>query len=422
MPTFTAIALDRLLESGTSRNPILKPPLAPVKVEKAPPIPSGKKSIPRPNVSPALYATPETTPLPDSPSSFPPSPYIINHKRRGPRLLKSFSQNDVAGSQPQPLAELENKVEVVNGKGVEETANGFHDKKLEEQQKAVNGDGSQGESISIELHHGKLQGAGSSDGAIAAYEATKPVALDLEKDGENEDFFDPQDSLSTTSNTEIDERWKPNTPLGEYFDAFEEISSEGASQSLYQNVEDELREMRLNLLMEIERRKQAEEALENLQSQWQLMSHHLSLVGLKLPSPLTMKDEKDEQSCVDPAEELCRQIVIARFVAASVGRGCSRAEVEQELEPQIEAKNFEIARLWDRLHYYEAANREMSQRNQEAVEMARQQRHRRKRMQKWIWGSIGLAVTLGAAAVAWSYLPVSKPSLPEGNAADSHER
>lgn len=46
-------------------------------------------------ISPALYATPVSTPLPDSPSSFPPSPYIINHKRRGPRLMKSFSEDDV---------------------------------------------------------------------------------------------------------------------------------------------------------------------------------------------------------------------------------------------------------------------------------------------------------------------------------------
>ncbi|CAN1225582.1 hypothetical protein LINPERPRIM_LOCUS2515 [Linum perenne] len=41
--------------------------------------------------------------------------------------------------------------------------------------------------------------------------------------------------------------------------------------------------------------------------------------------------------------------------------------MEAEMETQIEAKNFEIARLMDRLRYYEAVNHEMSQRNQEAV-------------------------------------------------------
>jgi hypothetical protein len=39
------------------------------------------------------------------------------------------------------------------------------------------------------------------------------------------------------------------------------------------------------------------------------------------------------------------------------------------------------------------------------VEMAREQRNRRKRRQKWILVSVGLAAALGSAAVAWSYLP-----------------
>jgi len=82
--------------------------------------------------------------------------------------------------------------------------------------------------------------------------------------------------------------------------------------------------------------------------------------------------------------------------------------VESEMETVIAAKNFEIARLSDRVQYYEAANREMSQRNQEAIEMSRQQRKERKRRQKWFWGSVGLAVTLGATAIAWSYLPSSQ--------------
>nr|GFC36951.1 hypothetical protein CTI12_AA533660 [Tanacetum cinerariifolium] len=45
-------------------------------------------------ISPALYTTPEPTPLPDTPTSFAPSPFIVNHKRRGPRLSKAFSEDD----------------------------------------------------------------------------------------------------------------------------------------------------------------------------------------------------------------------------------------------------------------------------------------------------------------------------------------
>lgn len=228
---------------------------------------------------------------------------------------------------------------------------------------------------------------------------------------EDDDFFDLRDSMSTVSNESSgNERlWKPSTPMGEFFDAFDEIASDSTPKSFSRHVEDELCEMKVSVLMEIERRKQAEETLETLRSQWQRLSHQLSLVGLVLPNPPVLEEETDGQSNLEPAEELCQQIVIARLVANSIGRACSRAEIEQEIELLIESKNFEIARLWDKLQYYETANREMSQRNQEAVEMARQQRHRRKRRQRWLWGSIGLGISLGASAVAWYYLPHSKP-------------
>lgn len=71
MPTFSAIALDRMLEPGaastsaeaipSTRSYYAKPPIS--KQEK------GKET--RPQMSPALYATPDAIPLPNSPSSFP---------------------------------------------------------------------------------------------------------------------------------------------------------------------------------------------------------------------------------------------------------------------------------------------------------------------------------------------------------------
>lgn len=118
--------------------------------------------------------------------------------------------------------------------------------------------------------------------------------------------------------------------------------------------------------MEIEKRKQAEETLNDMRSQWQRIRQHLAQVGLSLPESSTIRSDTD-QTDVDPAEELCRQVYLARFVSESVGKGIAKAEAEAEMEAQIESKNFEIARLSDRLHYYEAMNREMSQRNQEAV-------------------------------------------------------
>lgn len=46
------------------------------------------------------------------------------------------------------------------------------------------------------------------------------------------------------------------------------------------------------------------------------------------------------------------------------------------------------------------------------VETARRQRQSRKRRQRWVWGSIATAITLGTAALAWSYLPSGKSSSP----------
>jgi hypothetical protein len=130
-------------------------------------------------------------------------------------------------------------------------------------------------------------------------------------------------------------------------------------------MDDDLREMRLSLLMEIERRTQAEEALEIWQQEWKNLSHHLSLIDLSLPSPSIAEDS--DGSTVDLGAELCQQIMVSQLVAAAIARGFARAEVESDMETMIATKNFEIARLSDRVQYYEAANREMSQRNQEAI-------------------------------------------------------
>lgn len=210
MPTFTAIALERLLEHG-SRNPAQKPPPLPITVKKAAQETTVKKSIPRPNISPALYATPETTPLPDSPSSFrSDSPYLINHKRRGPRLVKSLLQKDACGGGQPKRSEGDQNVEAVNGNG--------HDT---EELKAGNAHACQGGSLVDEFSGGEVEDANLNKGMIAAEELVKPLSDNPERDEDADDFFDMQ---SNASNSEVDDtygRWKPSTPLGEYYDALE---------------------------------------------------------------------------------------------------------------------------------------------------------------------------------------------------------
>ncbi|GJR42493.1 hypothetical protein Tco_1310596 [Tanacetum coccineum] len=81
-----------------------------------------------------------------------------------------------------------------------------------------------------------------------------------------------------------------------------------------------------------------------------------------LHDPIMLEDEPAN----DLGEELCRQVDHLRFVSNSIRRGIARAKLEVEMESQMQPKNFEIARLLDRLHYYEAINHEMSYRNQES--------------------------------------------------------
>lgn len=443
MPTFTAIAFDRLIEPGASKSvdksvPRSKPPVPTSQLDRRNSASGVERKVSHPQITPALYATPVSTPLPDSPSSFPPSPYIVNHKRRGPRLLKSFSERDVSSRQkvtdeenangdtklvkskstdpstsnggsatfeiPNPIVEHENSVYDIPIK--EEVSDGVLVGSVQRM------DGSRdGGSIS---NDGRARCNGMTNYLTPENRVLKVVSLNLNRNSDSEDFFDPGESMSAMSSNDADDysgtesSARFTNPNVEFFDAWEELSSDSGQQSSSQrDFETELREIRLSLLMEIEKTKQAEEALNSMQSKWQCIRQQLAPVGVSLPAnPI----EVAEEDMPNLAEELRQQVEIARFVSDSVGRGLVKAEMEMEMESQIESKNFEIARLTDRLHYYEAVNREMSQRNQEAIEMARRDRQKKERRQRWVWGSIATAITLGTAALVWSYLPTDTGS------------
>ncbi|CAN1225576.1 hypothetical protein LINPERPRIM_LOCUS2515 [Linum perenne] len=440
MPTFSAIALDRLLEPGASKsaaNPVPKPkPPSRSTLHRRNSTSITDRSPHRPQLTPSLYATPEATPVPpDSPTSYTPSPYIINHKRRGPRLSKSTSVGNLAaqrkaldkdevnggsmgvdthvnvtGDQPVALSRpdfdrIEHKILSRESPKEQELPNGIHS--LSTEAVPINGqhDGAKVNS----------KGKAEKDGSSA-------------RDSDIEDFFDPNESMSLASTTDGEDNFgssaklSASTQLAEFFDAWEELSSETGMQSALHDFQTELRETRLSLMMEIEKGRQADDALKNVQNQWQRIREQLALAGLSVPPCPIDLTENDEPISVDPAEELSQQLDIIRFVSNSIGGGITRAEMEAEMETQIEAKNFEIARLMDRLRYYEAVNHEMSQRNQEAVEMARRNRQTQKRRQRWVWGSIAAAITLGTTALAWSYLPSRGGSAPRPTSSSSETK
>ncbi|KAM5576103.1 hypothetical protein ABKV19_007131 [Rosa sericea] len=455
MPTFSVIAFDRLLEPGASSKsvdmsvPNSKPvshsmpvPEGPSKLERRNSTSVMERKPHRPPIRPALYATPETTPLPDSPTSFPPSPYIVNHKRRGPRLLKSYSDQDVS------LHQKSGDEEKLNGSlhqkpGDEEKLNGIANNaeaKVEtspvddsltftvpkpsqvQHSNGVHPNGCSNGNLDtsngvLRSSNVELDTSSMTNGSAREDDFFQQAAAASERDSDRDDFFDPKDNMSVTSNTDgegnagTERSASMSIPAGEFYDAWEELSSEGGhgKQLSACDLETELREMRLSLVMEIEKRKQAEESLDNLRNQWQRIRQQLSLVGLTLPADPTVTTEH-EQLGSDPAEELGQQLYLARFVSNSIGRAIARAEMEAELEDQIESKNFEIARLCDKLHNYEAMNQEMVQRNQDVIELARREREKKAKRQRWVWGSIATALTLGTAALAYSYYPSGRGS------------
>ncbi|KAJ8770656.1 hypothetical protein K2173_021303 [Erythroxylum novogranatense] len=443
MPTFTAVALDRLLEPAASKSFVKNPPpkantlptTDPVTnsgLERQNSISNIDRRVNRPQLTPALYATPEATPVPYSPSSFTPSPYIVNHKRRGPHLLKSFSQDDMT-LQGKPLNKDDIIVDSKNAGiiAVESTVGpfvAFTTDTYGVPTKGVDGDSVLGEPANgVHLAEENDKSAshdietGSSNGKTLSSDVEYCLALEkdvtghdeFERDSETEEFYDLQESMSYTGNTDGEENSGAEsslklidlTPTGESFDAQEEVSPEAGLRLSLSGIEAELRGIRFNLLVETERRKQSEEALHNTQNHWERVREQLSLVGLTVPAVPTSSADTEQTY---PVEHLCQQVHLARFISETVGRGIARAEMEMEMEAQIEVKNFEIARLSDRLQYYEAVNREMSQRNQEAIDMARRNRQLKKRRRRWVWGSIAAAVTLGTAALAWSFLPAGE--------------
>ncbi|XP_019085945.1 PREDICTED: uncharacterized protein LOC104710052 [Camelina sativa] len=226
MPTFSAIALDRMIEPGASTSVesvptafYSKPPPPPIsKLEKGKGKLPNERTTTRPQMSPALYATPDAIPLPNSPSSFPPSPYIINHKSRGPpRLLKSSSEANVVSSSSSSSSSHLKKEETITAAETDlkvsprrrSTSFSFPISEATEE------DFSSG----VHAHHvgnfhfdgpvgnwgpldGKIENGGDSeleDNAANGLDRennnmSEPVTIKTDKESESEDFYDPGES------------------------------------------------------------------------------------------------------------------------------------------------------------------------------------------------------------------------------------
>lgn len=133
-------------------------------------------------------------------------------------------------------------------------------------------------------------------------------------------------------------------------------------------MEADLRSIRLDLFEEMDRRKKAEDAVEHLQNMFQRMAEQLSPASASAFS-LSRPGGEEPLWDANSAAQFCQEVIVTRVVSEALERGLAQAEAEAAAEAAIEAKSHEIARLRDRVQYYEAVNQEMSQRNQEAIGM-----------------------------------------------------
>jgi hypothetical protein len=255
MPTFSAIALDRMLEPGASTSVesvpsttnlfYSKPPIS--KLEKGKGKLPNERTVTRPLMSPALYATPDAIPLPNSPSSFPPSPYIINHKSRGPpRLLKSSSEANVVSSSHQKTLEeetitAETDVKVsprrrstsfsfpITEVTEDDYSNGVHARTVGNYNfdGIVDGPVGNWSPLDGKSGNGKSELDNAANGLERVNGLSEPVPIKTDKESESEDFYDPGESASFTSNTDVEgdagdeSSQRLATPVGEFYDAWD---------------------------------------------------------------------------------------------------------------------------------------------------------------------------------------------------------
>lgn len=515
MPTFPAIAFDRLIEPSVNNKPLSnKEQKNPSKDGKAIPLPAF--------ASPTLYTTPQTTAIPYVSPSFTASPYVINHKRRGPppcpvqkieaedvprhngfhvvngaqecdnesSMNDENRENGEIGARNEKTVNGEVRVRDENrvngeirvqdgnrvaGKGVLRESNSVNQEakgdlsetdvkfsrvtdktQVKKEHKELKNEEAKGLFKEINLQCGQIcEKTPVEDGnklrLYSSAEAFLPPREYLISSETSMEFVPANDrdcirritvrgwnedqtiggqneaceynltegeGCSESNAEEVVQRspgdvdYTPRTTRSVFFDAEDDLSTEDlalqsqTSESFNSRIQCEIDALRSKISMEIERSTRAEEALSLWQDRWQEMIEKFSLIGLSLPSiEISASSQGEKAGPVDFADDVCGQLIVARMVAHAVGRGSLRAELDKEMKMLIDSKDFEISRLRDKLQYYELVNREMSQRNQEAIELGRRRRRAQKKRQKWIWSSLAISLAVGTTAVAYTYIP-----------------
>ncbi|PKA63045.1 hypothetical protein AXF42_Ash007841 [Apostasia shenzhenica] len=375
MPDITAIALESLIHSRSSRDSLGEKASLPESREEAEEWlvkVDGKKEPPAQRFySPALYATPQPAPIPDVSSiCWSPTTYVINYKRRDVRggcLGGGFDvrkDDDGVGRGDAVAEEEKDEEEEIAIVGGSRGLTGIEEVEISEQEEDVFFDPL--DSISFGTNHGEVE------------------------DGTSSSFHGCSSQFSFY-----------NQSQSEYCDTTDEFLSDASlsssSPSFIRSCEKELHVLRVTFLEEASRRKKAEETLVYMNEQWEKVVKCLFQIGPSFPE---MQQPEKLQDEIDLAQ-ICQERVFLKFVSESLERDLSKEETEDAMMKLIASKNYELSRLRNRMQYYESMNREMCQRNQDAVDLSR---HRRDSKRRWIWSCIGLSLTVGASLFAYSYL------------------
>lgn len=369
MPTYTTASLQSYFEPRVEES--LKDTLYRASNDRQDPNPDlgPRDGAPRHvYVSPALYVTPVLAPIPRCypPDPLSPSPYVVNHKRRGNEWKRC------------------------------------------------------GETEAVDLDSGKEGGYLCSEEEEVGENFAGDEKLETFYIDEDEEASGYQGEEETNYNVkEQIESFSFASAQGEFFDANDDFSSDGSTSKISSygsRNESELSAIRLVLLEESERRKNVEENLTLIRGQWERISSLMNQAGLTFPGPPSASGSVQFDNMIDLFSQ---EVLVSRFVAEAVGRGQASAEAEEAAVSIIESKDQEISRLHDRLQYYETVNHEMSQRN--FVEVARRRQERKRSRRRWLWTFMGFSIAVGTSFVAYSYIPQSSKYLPVLKSGNSTE-
>ncbi|KAD5317866.1 hypothetical protein E3N88_17812 [Mikania micrantha] len=240
-------------------------------------------------------------------------------------------------------------------------------------------------------------------------------------DEKDDDFEDPGcDSSSVGSSSDLidssglgfENVSVVSNQIGEFYDATEDFLLDGPISSVAScssKIELELRTTRNNLLVEIEKRKSAEDDVGAMRTHWCRIIKFLLTHTSQAPASSSNNISLTTRFDINAVKQLSEEVVVVRFVAEAMGKAEAKAETELATQLIVTTKDREIARLRDRLQYYETMIHEMSQNNLESMEVARRNRERRRMQRKWLWCCIGMTVVIGTSVIAYSYAPQHHP-------------